>query len=539
MGQRAIVYVRVSTTKQADHDLSIPDQITHAKRYCAERGIESAGEYIDPGASARDDNRPEFQRMVSDVKTGNVKADFLLVHSFSRFFRESFGFAFYARELMQHGVQVISMTQETGEGAQGELMRQILSSFDEYQSAETAKHVSRTMNENARRGFWNGSVPPLGYQTYVAEWAGAKAKKKLEINAEEAEIVKLIFRLYVYGDGKTGPPGVKNTVSYLAAKGLTARHGTPFRVQIIQQILRRGDYIGTHYFNRRDSKTKNFKPRDQWIEMPVPVIVDAELFHAAQAQLDARNPKKMAPRIANSDILLTGVARCDLCGSPMRIRTGKYGKYRYYTCSKQVDLGKTGCTGITIPMGKLDDLVTDVLCTRVLQPDRIDELIGGIVARNSGRRSRLQHDLKDLHRKRREVRTQLENIVDAIATGGLGSSRVLQDRLGKLEEQNSELTRLISLKEREIDLPIAELTPKRKEAFTAALRVKLADKSNPKCRRAYLRLLLEKVVVGKSDIRISGPKAALAQQLYTDKPVPPSMVPTFMDGWCTRQESNL
>jgi len=539
MGQKAIVYARVSTTRQADHDLSIPDQIAHAKRYSAERGMEIVGTYIDPGASARDDNRPEFQRMVSDVKMGNVKADLLLVHSFSRFFRESYGFAFYARELMQHGVQVVSMTQETGEGAQGELMRQILSSFDEYQSAETAKHVSRSMNENARRGFWNGSVPPFGYRTYVAEWAGAKAKKKLEINAEEAEIVKLIFRLYVYGDGKTGPLGVKNTVSYLANKGLTQRNGTPFRVQIIQQILRRSDYIGVHYFNRRDSQTKNLKPRDQWIEMPVPSIVDAELFHAAQAQLDARNPKKMAPRIANSDVLLTGVARCDHCGSPMRLRTGKYGKYRYYTCSKQADLGKKACPGITIPMGKLDDIVTDALCERILRPERIDELIGGIVARNSGRRARLQHNLKDLHRKRRELRNQLENIVDAIATGGLGSSRVLQDRLGNLEEQNSELTRLIALKEREIDLPIAELTPKRKEAFTVALRAKLSDKGNPKCRRAYMRLLLEKVVVGKADIRISGPKAALAQQLQTDKPVPPSMVPTFMDGWCTEKDSNL
>ena len=221
MGQRAILYARVSTTRQAEHDLSIPDQIAHAERYCAERGIEIVGEYIDPGASARDDNRPEFQRMVADVKSGAVQTNLVLVHSFSRFFRESYGFAFYGRELGKHGVQVISMTQETGEGAQGELIRQVLSSFDEYNSAETAKHVSRSMLENARRGYWNGSVPPFGYRTYVSKRVGAKAKKKLEIDPKEAEIVKLIFKLYLQGDGKTGPLGIKNIVSYLSERGFT------------------------------------------------------------------------------------------------------------------------------------------------------------------------------------------------------------------------------------------------------------------------------------------------------------------------------
>lgn len=89
MRQRAIVYARVSTTRQADNDLSIPDQLAHAARYCAERGYDIVARYIDPGASARDDNRPEFQRMVSEIKAGIVVADLLLVHSFSRFFRDS------------------------------------------------------------------------------------------------------------------------------------------------------------------------------------------------------------------------------------------------------------------------------------------------------------------------------------------------------------------------------------------------------------------------------------------------------------------
>ena len=158
MGMRVIVYARVSTTRQADHDLSIPDQLSHAERYCTERGYEIVTRYVDPGASARDDNRPEFQRMVSDIKAGIVCADLLLVHSLSRFFRDSFGLAFYCRELTKYGVRVISATQELSDDANGALMRNVLSAFDEYTSLETAKHTLRSMLENARQGYWNGSV---------------------------------------------------------------------------------------------------------------------------------------------------------------------------------------------------------------------------------------------------------------------------------------------------------------------------------------------------------------------------------------------
>ena len=539
MKKKAVVYARVSTTRQADHDLSIPDQIAHAERYCEGHDIEIVGHYIDAGASARSDKRPEFQRMAAEIKSGLVQTNLVLVHSLSRFFRNSFGFESYSQEFAKNGVQIIAMTQEMGDGPQGKLNRQIMTSFDEYNSAETAKHVSRSMNENARRGFWNGSVPPFGYRTYVAEWAGAKAKKKLEIEPNEAEIVKLIFKLYVYGDGKSGPLGIKNTVSYLANKGLKLRNGVPFRVQIIQQMLRRTDYIGVHYFNRQDSRTKTQKPRDEWIEMPVPAIVDEELFHVAQAQLDARNPRMNPPRFTNSPVLLSGIAHCGQCGAPMRLRTGKYGKYRYYTCSKQVDQGKTACTGITIPEGKLDDVVIDHLCDRFLKPKRLKEVIGALTARNSGRRSRLQADMKSLRQKKRETERQLNTLVDAIENSAIGAASVVQQRFAKRQGEFDEILRLIALKERELNLPVSEVTQKRLQMFSDAMVAQLRDATSPNGRRAYLHLLLTKIVVHKDGIQISGSKAVLAQQLQTDKPVPPSMVPTFMDGWCTEKDSNL
>ena len=53
---------------------------------------------------------------------------------------------------------------------------------DEYQSKENAKHVIRSMKENARQGFWNGATAPLGYRLIEAEKRGTKIKKKLDID---------------------------------------------------------------------------------------------------------------------------------------------------------------------------------------------------------------------------------------------------------------------------------------------------------------------------------------------------------------------
>ena len=64
MPVRAALYLRVSTGRQAENDLSIPDQRRQAKAYCAWRGWEIVADYVEPGASATDDRRPEFQRMI-------------------------------------------------------------------------------------------------------------------------------------------------------------------------------------------------------------------------------------------------------------------------------------------------------------------------------------------------------------------------------------------------------------------------------------------------------------------------------------------
>lgn len=175
---RAAIYLRVSTGRQAEHDLSIPDQRRQLRAYCEAKGIEVVAEYAEPGASATDDKRPEFQNMMDAASEKPAPFDCIIVHSFSRFFRDQFQLEFYFRRLAKNGVKLTSITQDLGDDPISGMMRQIMALFDEYQSKENAKHTLRAMRENARQGYWNGSRPPYGYRIVAAETRGQSTQEE-------------------------------------------------------------------------------------------------------------------------------------------------------------------------------------------------------------------------------------------------------------------------------------------------------------------------------------------------------------------------
>ena len=172
------LYARVSTVRQAEQDLSIPDQLQQLRAWCQAQGLGVAQEYIEPGASGTDDKRPVFQQMIADATLAPAPYEAIIVHSLSRFFRDALEFGLYERRLQKAGVRLISITQQTADDPSGEMARKIFSLFDEYQSKENGKHTLRAMKENAHQGFWNGSRPPFGYQTQETERTGNKGKHK-------------------------------------------------------------------------------------------------------------------------------------------------------------------------------------------------------------------------------------------------------------------------------------------------------------------------------------------------------------------------
>jgi site-specific DNA recombinase len=219
---KAALYLRVSTGRQAESDLSIPDQRRQIETYCAVKGWEVAAEFVEPGNTATDDRRPAFQSMIDAALMKPPAFTVIVVHSFSRLFRDQFHFEFYVRKLAKNGVRLISITQDLDDGPMSVTMRQIMTLFDEYQSKENAKHTLRAMKENARQEYWNGALPPIGYRIVSAEQRGAKVKKKLEIDPIHADTIRLIYRLALRVMAIAGRLG-SNPSRLISTTGISAR----------------------------------------------------------------------------------------------------------------------------------------------------------------------------------------------------------------------------------------------------------------------------------------------------------------------------
>jgi site-specific DNA recombinase len=533
---RAALYLRVSTTRQAEHDVSIPDQKRQGEAYCLSRGYQLVETYVEPGASATNDRRPEFQRMIEAGTAKPAPFDVVVVHSFSRFFRDHFELEFYVRRLAKNCVKLVSITQEMGDDPMHVMMRQIMALFDEYQSKENAKHVIRALKENARQGFWNGALPPIGYRTVAAETRGQKVKKKLEIDPFHADTVRLIYRLALEGDGTSGQMGVKNIVSYLNGRRIFTRDGGRWGIGQVHRILTRRTYIGEHEFNKR-TKTKELKPVSEIVTIPVPPIIAPEIFDAVQARLKARNPKVMPARVVSGPTLLTGLIHCAKCGGAMTIRTGKGGRYRYYACSMKARQGPTACAGMAVPMEKLDDLIAHHLEERLLKPERLEAILASVLDRRQEQGERRREHIAELKKRATESELRLKRLYDAIEAGVANiTDPALKDRIHSLKVIHDQAKADATRAEAMLDGSGAKaITSQMVNAFavSARQRMRLDDGSY---RRGHLRALAQRVEVTEGEVRIMGSKSKLLQTLTGNSSV--TVVPTQGLNWRRGRDSN-
>lgn len=522
---KVALYLRVSTARQAEKDLSIPDQRNQLERWSKDRDCTVVAEYVEPGASATDDRRPQFQRMMEDATRPDRPFDAVLVHSFSRFFRDSFQFEMHRRTLEKNNVALISITQTVSDDPSGQMFRQLVAMFDEYQSRETAKHVLRSMKENARLGFWNGAPAPYGYKAVTVEVRADAVKKKLEIDLVEAEVVREIFDLCRSGRG------IRLIADHLNRKGLTYRRkGRKWTSGLVHQVLTREAYAGTHYFNRTEAKRKRGKEKREWVAFETPVIIDPEIFHAVQHMLEARRPTRVPPRTVTGPTLLTGLARCETCGGGMTIRTGKGGRYRYYTCNNRVNEGSTSCKGRNIPMQVLDGLIIDNLEARILTPERLEPLLKTILDRARNRTTEDAAKAKELRKKLHGTEVKIERLYAALADGTVSDTTMFRRSMVQVEDERDETLRMIASLEKHRDVPRHLLTKRNIERFATTARAGLRNE-NARLRKGYMRQLVSRIEVGDRQIRVSGPESTLAEGVLDSGSDPAAGVPSFVQGW--------
>jgi site-specific DNA recombinase len=526
-------YLRVSTNRQAEADLSMPDQRKQAIAFCAARGWQVAAEFVEPGASGMDDRRPELQRLLDLATSGGAPFDVVVVHSFSRFARDHFALEYHVRRLRKAGVRLVSITQDLEDNSMGIMVRQVFALFDEYQSKENAKHTLRAMQENARQGFWNGSKAPYGYAVVDAEQRGAKTKKRLAIDPVEAEVVRLMFRLFREGDGTSGPMGVKAVTNWLNERGYRTRVGARWGIGPLHQILTRATYKGEHRFNRKVWKTREAKPEADQIGVAVDPIIDAATFDAVQSMFKAKNPRVLPPRVVTGPILLTGLATCASCDGGMTLRTGKSGRYRYYTCATCAQQGKAACKGRSIPMDKLDNLVTERLADRLLTPERVGRLLEGLMQRQASKDEDHASCLTALRAKLTDAENRLGRLYAAIE-GGIAdpSDATLKERVAAVKNER-DIAQVAFDRALAETRPEARITQEKIAKFVKVMRTNVLTGETP-FRRAYIRAVVDQVEVDDEEIRIIGRRTVL-ERLVMGGGAVPAGVPSFVRKWRASQ----
>ena len=118
----------------------------------------------------------------------------------------------------------------------------------------------------------------------------------------------------------------------------------------------------------------------------------------------------------------------------LRTGTSKNGRvYRYYTCSNCATKGKTVCRGRSIPMEKLDRLVTENLMERLFKPERMSALLASLAARRAEKAESLSGRLIALQRQITEAEDKLARLYRLVEDGLTDLDEVLSDRLTALK----------------------------------------------------------------------------------------------------------
>ncbi|MCQ2386912.1 MAG: recombinase family protein [Clostridia bacterium] len=421
---RAVIYARYSSDKQ--NEASIEGQLRECKEYAEYNHIDIVGTYIDRALSAKTDNRPDFQRMISDSKTHQF--DTVIVWKFDRFARNRYDSAVYQKILSDNGVRLLSVKEEVADGPEGIIVKAMFEAYAEYYSAELSVKVKRGMKENAINGRWNGGQEPFGY--YAKD-------HKLYIDESVVEIIRLAFKMCA--DGKP----IKEIHKYFVEKNILNKKGKPMSYQSVRYMLSNRIYIGEY-------STAGYT-HENWCEP----IIDKTTFEKVQATV---HKFSIAPATfrKDDDYILTTKLFCGKCGAIMTAYSGTSynGKvYKYYACNRQ---RKHECDKKKVDKNAIEELVVSKILEIISQDKTIDYLAEQL--------EKFQFEentvIPILEKQLKENQKEIDNIVSAIAKGV--SSDALLEKLSSLETRKKNIEE--SLAEENIKAPL--LT---KEQFKQAL----------------------------------------------------------------------
>ena len=419
----------------------------------------------DDGYTGTDYDRPDFQRMMDDIRAGVVNC--VIVKDLSRFGREYINAGKYIDRLFPYyGVRLIAINDgiDTITRSSSDDFNILLKNLmnDNY-CRDISIKIRSQLQVKRKNGEFIGAFAPYGYQK------DEKDKNQLVVDVYAAEVVRDIFRWKLEGFNqdhiarKLNAQGVLSPMEYKKSKGLSYK--SPFKTSkkafwtpvAVRRILTNPVYVGTlvqGIRSRPNYKIKNvvFTDEENWAiyENAHEAIIEPRIFMLVQRllELDTRtspNEDRVFP--------LAGLLYCKDCGGPMIRKTQVDGakKFYYYVCA--TNKNEKTCSSHRISIPQLEKAVLKLLQEHIRMLLELDSILGTIknapLAKLSVRKAgdRMAEADAELSRYRRLKVSAYEDLQD-----GLLSKEDYLDIKAQYEERIADLQSAKEQIRREMDL---------------------------------------------------------------------------------------
>jgi site-specific DNA recombinase len=515
------IYARVSSEQPAEAQ-TIASQVAALRERVAAEGlvVPEAMQFLDDGYSGATLMRPALERLRDVIAAGAV--DRVYVHSPDRLARKYAYQVVLVEEFRRAGVEVIFLNRALGQSPEDDLLLQVQGMIAEYERAKIIERHRRGKRHAARAGAVNVlSGAPYGYR-YVAKYAGG-GQARYEIIPDEARVVRQVFD-WVGRDRQT----IGEVCRRLTRAGEVTRTGkTVWDRSAVWGMLKNPAYTGTAAFGktrqeplrprlraqrgrplqpRRAISTVDV-PREDWLPIPVPALVEPEVFAAVQAQLQ-ENRRHARQSRRGALYLLQGLLQCHQCGyafygkrlSPSA-RKGKPRAYAYYRCLGTDAYrfgGERVCQNTPVRTDLVDLAVWQEVCTLLAHPERLaEEYRRRLQPESRATGTPLTAVEEQIGKLRQGVARLIDSYADGLIDKGEFEPRILRlrQRLARLEEQRQQLAEEAT-RHTELQLIIGRL-----EDFAAKVRDGL-EEADWASKRDLIRTLVKRVEVARDQVNI-------------------------------------
>lgn len=411
---RVSLYIRVSTGRQANEGDSLEEQENELKKFCEYKNYLIHKIYIERGRSAKDTNRPEYQKLLESIKEKKINA--VIVKKLDRLSRSLLDFEEFMKIAQQHNVEFISLKENFDTtNAMGKAMLRVALVFAQLEREQTSERISDVMGYRAEQGLYNGGITPYGYDSI---------NKELSPHKQEKKIVELIFNKVIES---------KSTIEvarFLNEMGYRNRSGQLWDCRRINNILQNSVYKGIVRWGKK---------LYQGIHQP---IISDKKFEEARYIL---NRNKYISKNNKTNAILQRILFCGDCHCPMSpshsLNRNKQ-KYFYYRCTKTNNTTGTKqskCKFKYTSFNAIEERVINLMLS-LSQEQSFKLLENQILKHNQTIERQLQYiknELIMLERKLETIKEKKEHYLDSLISLKFLSSE--RQRINeKLEELDTE-----------------------------------------------------------------------------------------------------